>query len=143
MRAAAHEIRCKLPDPVANTSFGCFNPGTGFSLENRYLRVFEPSDIALPGDVLRIAIPLVAFSAICAHQLVYPTPAVSFISFRKTRAQKGVHDNVIHCCAEHSQYDPAEVDAGLASLLDAVATRTGFTVTDHRLELRGLCERCG
>src|SRR5215218_3620906 len=38
---------------------------------------------------------------------------------------------------------PPEVDAGLASLLDAVATRTGFTVTDHRLELRGLCERCG
>jgi len=38
---------------------------------------------------------------------------------------------------------PPEVDAGLASLLDAVATRTGFTVTDHRLELRGLCQRCG
>jgi len=51
---------------------------------------------------------LVAFSAICAHQLVYPTPQVSFISFRKTRAQKGVADNLIHCCAEHSQYDPAQ-----------------------------------
>lgn len=51
---------------------------------------------------------LVAFSAICAHQLVYPTPQVSFISYRKTRAQKGVADNVIHCCAEHSQYDPAQ-----------------------------------
>jgi Fe2+ or Zn2+ uptake regulation protein len=38
---------------------------------------------------------------------------------------------------------PPEVDAGLSSLLDAVAARTGFTVTDHRLELRGLCERCG
>jgi Fe2+ or Zn2+ uptake regulation protein len=24
-----------------------------------------------------------------------------------------------------------------------VAARTGFTVTDHRLELRGLCKRCG
>jgi Fe2+ or Zn2+ uptake regulation protein len=24
-----------------------------------------------------------------------------------------------------------------------VANRTGFTVTDHRLELRGLCKRCG
>jgi Rieske Fe-S protein len=50
---------------------------------------------------------VVAFSAICAHQLVYPTREVSFISFRKTRAQKGVQDNLIHCCAEHSQYDPA------------------------------------
>jgi len=51
---------------------------------------------------------LVAFSAICAHQLVYPTAQVSFISFRKSRAQKGVADNLIHCCAENSQYDPAK-----------------------------------
>lgn len=50
---------------------------------------------------------IVAFSAICAHQLVYPTKDVSFISFRKTRAQRGVQDGLIHCCAEHSQYDPA------------------------------------
>jgi Rieske Fe-S protein len=50
---------------------------------------------------------IVAFSAICAHQLVYPTPQVSFISFRKSKAKKGVADKLIHCCAEHSQYDPA------------------------------------
>ena len=50
---------------------------------------------------------IVAYSAICAHQLVYPTRDVSFISFRKTRAQRGVQDGLIHCCAEHSQYDPA------------------------------------
>ena len=50
---------------------------------------------------------IVAYSAICAHQLVYPTRDVSFISFRKTRAQRGVQDQLIHCCAEHSQYDPA------------------------------------
>jgi arsenite oxidase small subunit len=50
---------------------------------------------------------VVAFSAICAHQLVYPTRDVSFISFRRKRAQRGVQDGLIHCCAEHSQYDPA------------------------------------
>jgi arsenite oxidase small subunit len=50
---------------------------------------------------------IVAFSAICAHKLVYPTKDVSFISFRKRRAQKGVQDELIHCCAEHSQYDPS------------------------------------
>jgi arsenite oxidase small subunit len=50
---------------------------------------------------------IVAYSAICAHQLVYPTRDVSFISFRKTRAQRGVQDALIHCCADHSQYDPA------------------------------------
>jgi arsenite oxidase small subunit len=50
---------------------------------------------------------IVAFSAICAHKLVYPTKDVSFISFRRKRAQKGVQDELIHCCAEHSQYDPS------------------------------------
>lgn len=51
---------------------------------------------------------IVAFSAICAHHLVYPTPQVSFISFRKSKSTKGVQDNLIHCCADHSQYDPAQ-----------------------------------
>jgi arsenite oxidase small subunit len=50
---------------------------------------------------------IVAYCAICAHKLVYPTRDVSFISFRKTRAQRGVQDELIHCCAEQSQYDPA------------------------------------
>lgn len=50
---------------------------------------------------------IVAYSAICAHKLVYPTKEVSFISFRRTRAQKGVQDELIHCCSDHSQYDPA------------------------------------
>ncbi len=61
---------------------------------------------------------VVAFSAICAHRLVYPTPQVSFISFRKHRAQRGVQDGLIHCCSEHSQYDPgrgAQVVSGPAA----------------------------
>lgn len=57
---------------------------------------------------------LVAFSAICSHHLVYPTRDVSFISFRKSRAQRGVQDELIHCCADHSQYDPAKGAAVLA-----------------------------
>ncbi len=54
---------------------------------------------------------LVAYSAICAHKLVYPTKDLSFISFRKGAAinpqtpDKG--SDLIHCCADHSQYDPA------------------------------------
>ena len=61
---------------------------------------------------------VVAYSAICAHKLVYPTREVSFISFRRTRAQRGVQNQLIHCCADHSQYDPArgaEVLSGPAS----------------------------
>ena len=65
------------------------------------------ADYAWPGGVGKKK-SVVAFSAICAHQLVYPTPQVSFISFRKTKAKQGVEDNLIHCCADHSQYDPAK-----------------------------------
>lgn len=59
-----------------------------------------------PGGV-GVTRSVVAFCAICAHKLVYPTPVVSFISFRKTRAQRGVQNELIHCCSDHSQYDPA------------------------------------
>jgi arsenite oxidase small subunit len=50
---------------------------------------------------------IVAYSAICAHQLAYPTRDISFISYRSERGAGNRHANVIHCCAEHSQYDPA------------------------------------
>ncbi len=65
------------------------------------------ADYAWPGGV-GAQKSVVAFSAICAHQLVYPTPQVSFISFRKTKSKKGQQDNMIHCCADHSEYDPAK-----------------------------------
>ncbi len=51
---------------------------------------------------------IVAYSAICAHQLAYPTREISFISYRTEKSARNRHANVIHCCAEHSQYDPAE-----------------------------------
>jgi arsenite oxidase small subunit len=51
---------------------------------------------------------IVAYSAICAHQLAYPTREISFISYRTEKSARNKLGNVIHCCAEHSQYDPAE-----------------------------------
>lgn len=57
---------------------------------------------------------IVAFCAICSHKLVYPNRDVSFISFRKDRARRGVQNGLIHCCAEHSQYDPANGAAVVA-----------------------------
>ena len=49
---------------------------------------------------------LVAFSAICAHKLAYPTRDVSFIRYQRKRSATS-SGNVIHCCADHSVYDPA------------------------------------
>ena len=51
---------------------------------------------------------VVAYSAICAHRLSYPTKDISFISFRAGKSARNKLANVIHCCSEHSQYDPAE-----------------------------------
>jgi Rieske Fe-S protein len=51
---------------------------------------------------------IVAYSAICAHQLAYPTKEISFISYRTEKSVRNRFGHVIHCCAEHSQYDPAE-----------------------------------
>jgi Rieske Fe-S protein len=51
---------------------------------------------------------IVAYSAICAHKLTYPTRDISFISFRAEKTIGNKHARVIHCCSEHSQYDPAE-----------------------------------
>jgi hypothetical protein len=50
----------------------------------------------------------VAYSAICAHQLTYPTRDISFISYRPEKSARNKFAHVIHCCSEHSQYDPAD-----------------------------------
>src|SRR5688500_14271694 len=51
---------------------------------------------------------IVGYSAICSHRLTYPTRQISFISYRdRATASPVSRPNTIHCCSEHSQYDPA------------------------------------
>lgn len=49
---------------------------------------------------------IVAYSAICAHKLMYPTPEISFINIRKGGADEPAH--VVHCCGDNSRYDPTQ-----------------------------------
>lgn len=49
---------------------------------------------------------IVAFVAICAHKLVYPTSQLSFIGVRAGGA--GEPQQVIHCCSDQSRYDPTQ-----------------------------------
>jgi Rieske Fe-S protein len=49
---------------------------------------------------------IVAYSAICSHKLMYPTPALSFIGVRKGNGSEPAQ--VIHCCGDNSRYDPAQ-----------------------------------
>lgn len=65
-----------------------------------------PASSAWPGGVGPKR-SLVAYSAICSHKLTYPTRDISFISYRAAASPQNRHARVIHCCSEHSQYDPA------------------------------------
>jgi Rieske Fe-S protein len=50
---------------------------------------------------------IVAYSAICAHRMAYPTREISFINYRDEPSAVTHRAQVIHCCSEHSEYDPA------------------------------------
>jgi Rieske Fe-S protein len=71
------------------------------------LRTAEARTYQWPGGV-GAAHSIVAYSAICAHRLTYPTREISFISYRDEKSVGSGFAHVIHCCSEHSQYDPAE-----------------------------------
>ena len=58
-----------------------------------------------PGGVGRTK-TIVAYSAICAHKLAYPTKQVSFIGFRAGPGAANPRGKVITCCADKSVYDP-------------------------------------
>jgi arsenite oxidase small subunit len=83
----------------------------GKAVTGHKLSTKAQADYQWPGGV-GAGKSIVAFSAICAHQLVYPTQQVSFISFRKGKALNAATpsagEDLIHCCADHSQYDPAQ-----------------------------------
>jgi Rieske Fe-S protein len=71
------------------------------------LKTENGADYAWPGGV-GPQNAIVGYSAICAHQLSYPTRQISFISYRTAAGpSKIAHNNVIHCCSEHSEYDPS------------------------------------
>ena len=77
---------------------------------------------------------IVAYSAICAHKMTYPTRDISFISYRAEKTPGSKLARVIHCCSEHSQYDPAQgarVLAGPAPQPLAAILLEHEPATDH------------
>ena len=50
---------------------------------------------------------VVAYSAICAHKMAYPTRQVSFIGYRDAPSPVAGKGKVITCCSDRSVYDPA------------------------------------
>ncbi|HET7548775.1 MAG TPA: hypothetical protein VFJ86_13450 [Usitatibacter sp.] len=50
---------------------------------------------------------VVAYSAICAHKMAYPTRQVTFIGYREAPSPVAGKGRVITCCSDRSVYDPA------------------------------------
>jgi len=90
--------------PYATTP--CFLLNLGHAVAGAQLKTSEAQTYFWQGGVGK-GRSIVAFSAICAHKLSYPTRDISFISYRAGKGGSNKFANVIHCCSEHSQYDPA------------------------------------
>ena len=78
------------------------------TVQNVSLKTESGAPYAWPGGVGPQR-AVVAYSAICTHRMTYPTRQISFISYRE-RSSAGTaaaSANTIHCCSEHSEYDPA------------------------------------
>ncbi len=95
-----------FPYPYAATPCFLLNLGKP-AAASAHLRTADAKAYEWPGGVGENH-SIVAYSAICAHKLTYPTREISFISFREEKSARNRFGSVIHCCSEHSQYDPAE-----------------------------------
>ena len=92
--------------PFAGTPCFLLNLGKP-TKERASLKTADAQSYEWPGGV-GAGHSIVAYSAICAHRLTYPTREISFISYREEKSAGSRFAHVIHCCSEHSQYDPAE-----------------------------------
>ena len=92
--------------PVTFAATPCFLLNLGRSVKAAQLKTLAGEAYEWKGGV-GAGRSVVAYSAICAHRLSYPTKDISFISYRVEKSARNRIGNVIHCCSEHSQYDPA------------------------------------
>jgi len=107
LRASAIPVNRNLIFHYPFAATPCFLLNLGKSVKPAQLKTVAGQPYEWHGGV-GAARSVVAYSAICAHRLSYPTKDISFISFRAEKSARNRIANVIHCCSEHSQYDPAE-----------------------------------
>ena len=102
----AHGVNYIFHYPFAGTPCFLLDLGTATQRSVR-MRTEDGKGYEWPGGVgPRKAV--VAYSAICTHRMTYPTRQISFISYRDRSTAPGIaHANTIHCCSEHSEFDPA------------------------------------
>ncbi|HEY8250037.1 MAG TPA: twin-arginine translocation signal domain-containing protein [Burkholderiales bacterium] len=107
LRAAAIPVHRNFIFHYPFAATPCFLLNLGKAVKPAQLKTVAGEPYEWKGGVGAVR-SVVAYSAICAHRLSYPTKDISFISFRTEKSARNRIANVIHCCSEHSQYDPAE-----------------------------------
>ena len=107
LRAAAIPVNRNLIFHYPFAATPCFLLNLGKPVKPTQLKTVAGAAYEWKGGIGATG-SVVAYSAICAHRLSYPTKDISFISFRSEKSARNRFANVIHCCSEHSQYDPAE-----------------------------------
>jgi Rieske Fe-S protein len=107
LRAAAIPVDRNLIFHYPFAATPCFLLNLGKPVKPVQLKTVAGEPYEWQGGV-GAARSVVAYSAICAHKLSYPTKDISFISYRTEKSARNRIGNVIHCCSEHSQYDPAQ-----------------------------------
>jgi len=107
LRAAAIPVNRNFIFHYPFAATPCFLLNLGRAVKPAQLKTLAGEPYEWNGGVGAVR-SVVAYSAICAHRLSYPTKDISFISFRTEKSARNRIANVIHCCSEHSQYDPAE-----------------------------------
>jgi arsenite oxidase small subunit len=107
LRAATIPVNRNLIFHYPFAATPCFLLNLGKPVKPTQLKTISGAPYEWDGGV-GASRSVVAYSAICAHKLTHPTKEISFISFRSEKSARNRLANVIHCCSEHSQYDPAE-----------------------------------
>lgn len=108
LRAAALAVRENYLFHYPFEGTPCFLLNLGRpAVENVALKTENGSGYVWPGGVGPQR-AIVGYSAICTHRMTYPTRQISFISYRdESTASRISRPRTIHCCSEHSEYDPA------------------------------------
>jgi arsenite oxidase small subunit len=107
LRASAIPVDRNLIFHYPFTATPCFLLNLGKAVKPIQLKTLAGEPYEWQGGIGATR-SVVAYSAICAHKLSYPTKDISFISYRTEKSARNRIANVIHCCSEHSQYDPAQ-----------------------------------
>lgn len=53
--------------------------------------------------------------------------------------KKGVHKHILQCSLCHKQI---EIDCPMLQIEELIRCKTGFTLVEHELKIKGVCEEC-